>query len=383
MSGNPETIVLISPCDPALEKLVRELDRPVSTMSAAEVRKLSEPSGPLSLIVLADVRDRPELLADLGVIRRMRPGMAIAIIARLDPQLMLEAMRAGITECVTEPLDILQLDAAIKRLTLVSHPTKGEVFAFLGAKGGVGTTTLAVNVATVLGTAGNRVLFADLNIAYGDAAVYFGAEPRFSLVDALENTNRLDESFLKSLVGSTSAKVDLLASADRDPGRPIDLKGIRSLIDIASRMYRYVVLDVPRAGRAVIDPLEKADMIVIVSNHELAAVRTASRLAAVVRGRYGSKRVSVVINRNDRKSDITDRDIERAVGEPVRQVFPSDYRVALQALNEGKPLVLDNHTTLASSIQAFARDLARLGDKKPEAAAARRGFLGLLTTNRR
>ena len=379
------TVALISPCDPQLEKLLRELRYKHVTLTASRLLSLaSQPAGAPG-VVIADVRDRPELIAELGAIKRRHPvGAPIIIVAPLDPHLMLEAMRAGITECVTEPVDAQQVDAAIKRVTTVVAPaTKGEVFAFLGAKGGVGTTTLAVNVATVLASAGGRVLFSDLNIAYGDAAVYFGVEPRFSLVDALENTARLDDTFLKSLVASTSVKVDILASADRDPGRPVDFRGLGRLIEVASGLYRYVVLDVPRGGRAVVDPLEKADAIVVVSNHELAAVRSASRLASILRERYGSKRVSVVISRFDAKAEITNKDIQQAVGDPIRHTFPSDYRVALQALNRGRPLVLDNHTKLASSIQSFTRDLARLDSHhNTDAEVAPRGLLGRLAGNR-
>jgi pilus assembly protein CpaE len=268
---------------------------------------------------------------------------------------------------------------AVSRVAAVAPTQRGDVFAFIGAKGGVGNTTLAVNVATALAKTGQTVLVADLNLAYGDAALYLGAEPRFSIVDALDNTARLDYAFLKNIITTTKSRVDLLASADRDPGRPVDFRGLHSLVELCAAHYRYVVLDVPRAGRAGIDPLEKADAIVVVSNHELSAVRSASHLASILRQRYGSARVSVVVSRFDQRSEITSKDIEHAVGEPIRQVFPSDYRVALDALNKGRPLVLDNHTKLATTIGVFARELAKLEPEAPLQEARSSGFLGRLT----
>jgi pilus assembly protein CpaE len=376
------TIALIAPVDPLLEHLLRDLGYshmviPASRLTAAGSSSAGKPD-----IIVADVRERAQLIAELGSVRRAHPEIGVIIVARLDPQLMLEAMRAGLTECVTDPVDAKQLDSAIKRVSAAAPTTRGEVFAFLGAKGGVGTTTLAVNVATVLARAGHSVLFADLHVAYGDAALYFGAETRFSIVDALENVQRLDHSFLKSLVVSTASKVDVLASADRDPGRPVDLRGLRSLLDLAVRHYRYVVIDVPRSGRAVVDPLEKANSIVTVSNHELSALRAASHLTAVLRERYGSARVSLVVSRFDRTSEITHKDIERAVGEPIKQTFPSDYRVALEALNKGRPLVLENHSKLASSIKTFTQGLAGLKGGKEESEESRPGLLGRLTGKR-
>jgi pilus assembly protein CpaE len=325
-----------------------------------------------------DVRERPQLVQELAALRRTHPGLGIVLVAKLEPQLMLDAMRAGITECVAEPIDREQLDAAVNRVSSTAPVTRGEVYAFVGAKGGVGTTTLATNVATVLAKAAHSVLFLDLHVAYGDAAVYLGIEPRFAVLDALENMARLDQAFLKSLVVSSPSKVDLLASAVRDPGRPVDLRGIPALLDLATRLYRYVIIDVPRTGRAVIDPLEKADSIVIVSNHELAALRSASQLASALRTRHGPARVSVVVSRFDRSSEITSKDIDKAVGESVRHTFPSDYKAALQALNQGRPLVLENHSKLSTSIHSFARALARL-DHIDEPELNRPGLLGRLT----
>jgi pilus assembly protein CpaE len=224
------------------------------------------------------------------------------------------------------------------------------------------------------------VLFVDLHLAYADAAVYFGAEPRFSIVDALENVRRLDMAFLKSIAVKTASGVDLLASADRDPRRPIDRAGIPRLLDVARNHYQVVVLDVPRSGRAVVDPLGHADAIVVVSNHELSGLRSASHLAAGLRDVYGAPKVSVVVSRFDRESEITRKDIERAVGEPVRQTFPSEYRTALNALNSGKPLVLSNHSKLSAAIDCYARSLSGITAQVEHEGRA--GLLGMLTRKR-
>ena len=139
-------------------------------------------------------------------------------MSSLDPKLMLEALRAGVNECVTAPLKQDELAAAIDRL--IEHrgsaEHQGDIFVFVGAKGGVGTTTVAVNTATALAQeAPGSTLFIDMHLAYGDAAVFLGVESRFSVLDALENTHRLDKAFLKGLVTRTKSRLDLLASAER------------------------------------------------------------------------------------------------------------------------------------------------------------------------
>ena len=118
----------------------------------------------------------------------------------------------------------------------------------------------------------------------------------------------------------------------------------------------------------MLDALELVTRIVVVANQELATVRSASRMAAALRQRYGKDRVTVVVSRYDQVAEIGRKEIERVMGGPVAHVFQSDYRLALGALNVGRPLVLDNHNKLAASFESFARGLtANSHDETKEA----------------
>jgi pilus assembly protein CpaE len=328
--------------------------------------------------VVVDLRaGHAQIPPSLALLRRQHPDVGLIIVASsLDPALMLEAMRAGVTECVT---DLAQgdLEAAITRLVAQrSAPESGDVFVFTGAKGGVGTTTVAVNVAAALASAG-RTLFIDLHLAGGDAALYFGAEPRFSVIDALENTHRLDASYFRGLIDHTKAGLDLLASADRAVATPVDSPRIRTLLDFAARHYRFTVVDIPRSDAAVLDSLEAATSIVVVANQELTTVKSAGRFVTLLRQRYGQEKVSVVASRADRRAEIGLDDLERAVGMPMRHIFPSDYRLAIEALHRGRPLVLEQPSPLANAFKAYARELAGVEADKEVAPKATGGFLGL------
>jgi pilus assembly protein CpaE len=319
-------------------------------------------SGPLPDVVVLDLRDGQSVPMSVGIFKRQHPTIGVLILAAtLDPTLMLEAMRAGVSEFVTEPLTAAVLQAALDRVVAkgaMSDP--GRVFAFVGGKGGVGTTTLAVNVAAALAAPQSSTLLIDLHLAYGDAAVFLGTEPRFSVVDALENVDRLDEAFLRSVVGKTKFGVDVLASADRTMMGHLESRAVRALIDCAMRHYQYVVVDVPRSGAAILDALDAASQVVVVANQELATVRSAARMATALRQRYGRERVPVVVSRFDQVAEIGRKDIERVIGGPIADVFPSNYRHAIEALNHGRPLVLDNQNKLAAAYTAFARGL--IGD---------------------
>jgi pilus assembly protein CpaE len=343
--------------------------------------------------VVLDLRERPSIPPVVGLLRREHPNVGVVIVASsLDPVLMLEAMRAGVTEFVTEPVSVTDLKASIDRVgARRPKTTPGQVFAFIGGKGGVGTTTLAANVATSLaktGASGPSALLVDLHVSYGDAALLVGAEPRFSIADALENVQRLDESFLQSVVGSTKFGLDVLASADRAMLGAADARAIRGLIECAARQYRYVILDVPRSDAAILDALELVTTIVIVANQELSTIRSASRMAASLRQRYGKDRVTLVVSRYDQHAEIGRKEIERVIGGAITHVFPSNYRLALGAMNVGRPLVLDNHNKLAAAFEGFAHALvksppqanAHVPDPAPERSSGVLGRFRLRTS---
>ena len=118
------------------------------------------------------------------------------------------------------------------------------------------------------------------------------------------------------------------------------------------------MLDVPRSDATALDSLEAATKIVLVVNQELATVRNAGRMAATLRQRYGPDRLTIVLTRTDRRAEIGHEDVERTVGLDVKHTFPSDYRLALNAMNKGRPLVLENNSELSGAFNVFARDLA-------------------------
>jgi pilus assembly protein CpaE len=376
-------LTLVGSTDRQLEELLRDGRAHVTSVPEEGLASLAASTASLPDVIVLDLRDRGHVPPALAQIRRQHPATGVVIVAsKLDPGLMLEAMRAGVNELVADPVTRADLRAAIDRV-MEARPTAaapGQVFAFIGAKGGVGTTTVAVNVATALAKVHpGGTLLIDLHQAYGDAALFLGAEPRFSIVDALENTHRLDEAFFRGLVLRTKAGPELLASSERATVPAADVQRVRALIEFAARHYRYTILDVPRSDSAMLDALEHATTITIVANQDLATVRAGSRMAATLRQRYGKDRVNVVISRYDAQSEIGQSDMERVLGASIRQLFPSNYRLAVEALNTGRPLVVENHNKLASSLIGFARGLAGVATEKKSEPSKSGGLFGLLS----
>ena len=334
-------------------------------------------------VVVFDVRGQDGLPSVVSALKRQHSDVPVVILAsKLEPALLLDAMRAGVSEVVAEPIDHEELARVIQRVAGSRVQAEvGRLYGFIGAKGGVGTTTIAVNVATSLGSVikPERALMIDLQNAAGDAPLFTGAEPRFSIVDAVENTHRLDQVYFRNLVTQIAPSTDLLASPERPPSSGLDVQRIKQVIAFASTVYKHTVIDVARSDRSILESLDQLSAIYVVANQELATVKSASRMTAMLRDRYGREKVALVLSRTDRDADISQADVERAAGCSVAHTFPSNYRVALQALNKGRPVALDNHNDLSASFRRFAQQLAGV---RPARENKSSGLFGRLTHTR-
>ena len=348
-----------------------------SDISVAIASHVAATKGPDVFVV--DIRSLAALPRELVNLKRHYPQSGIVVLAKaLDPAAMLDAMRMGVSEWLPDPLALDDLEAAIRRVTRPSIGTvAGRSYAVLGGKGGVGCTTVAVNLATALHRAtGEPTLFIDLHMAHGDASVFFGVEPRFSVLDALENIHRLDQTYMKGLVTTTASGLDLLAAANRPQFVPIDALRVRALIEFVTTTYPWVVLDCPRTDGTLMEALDTTTAVLVVANQELATLRSASRMAATLRQRCGAHRVKLAMNRFDTESEIGRRDVEQVMAGRIDYTLPSDYRAAVAALNKGEPLALQAQSRLAVAFDALARDLAGLGPAHRE--SVRGGFFARL-----
>ncbi len=379
------TVAIIGGNDRKLEDLVREAGLRPTVVSVDQLSSSQRaPEAPDA--VLVDIRQDRQLMSVIAVVKRRYPTVGVAVVvSSLDPAIMLEAMRAGVTEAVSEPVALSGLQSALAHImSRTGKPTEGRVYAIVGAKGGIGATTIAVNLAEAFAQATGNALLMDLQMAAGDATVLAGIEPRFTLADALENTHRLDEAFFRGLISHTRSGLDILAASSRAATVGADPHRIRLLLDFAIQHYHAVLLDVPRGDLSMLDSLDSATAIYVVVNHELPTIRSAQRLIAKLKQPYG-ERVSVLVNRSDREAEIALADIRKAVGVPVSHVFPSDYRQALAAANKGQLLAETSQGRLAASFHEFVAALTRgrTKDKDKDAPAEESGGLfGWLSARR-
>ena len=280
---------------------------------------------------LAFVDLRVDAAGGLGTLERLRaahPAVSIFAIAQTtEPDLILQAMRAGANEFFVWPLPEDAFHAAVRRAAARRETSNSasrqpsQTLLFFGAKGGAGTTTVAVNCAVEIARLAKPTLILDLKPCFGEAALFLGMRPRFTVLDAIDNLHRLDRDFLRELVAKHKSDLEILAGSEQaDRPSAADAGAIEELFRVLGRAYDYVVVD---AGNAInsctISALYAADTIFVVVNPDVPSVRNAQRMIDRVRQLgVGGERVQVLLNRLRRtRCDVQpDRDGTRVSGAP-------------------------------------------------------------------
>jgi pilus assembly protein CpaE len=340
-------------------------------------------------VVIADIRtDTPSALATIERLRAEAPGIAIfAVALTADPDLILQSMRAGANEFFLWPPAEDMFQGAVRRTAARREAAQGTkppatTLVFFGAKGGAGTTTMAVNCGVELARLSKRsVVIVDMKAGLGEVALFLGIRPRYSVLDAIDNLHRLDKEFLRELVAKHKSGLDILAGSDHfDRPGAADNTGIEELFRLLTRQYDYVVVDAgSQINSCTVAALYAADQMFLVANPDVPCIRNSQRLLDRVRelGACG-ERARFLLNRAAEPYPIPPKQIETAIGHPIHHTFPSDYKTVSAALNSGVPLALAGNSEIAAQFDQFTRRLLDPGaSSTAPAAAAKRNLLGL------
>lgn len=388
-----QVISFDEPFKQQVARLLRACGVPVGIIEARTIESI----GPD--LVVVDIRgDASSGLAAIERLRAGNPNLAIfAIAAAAESDLILQAMRAGANEFfpwtgVAEGSPsargmeesfhgAVRRTAARREAASAGAKPPCVTHAFLGAKGGAGTTTVAVNSAIQLARLTKRsTIIVDLKSSLGEVALFLGARPRFTVLDALDNLHRLDKNFLGELVAKHKSGLDILAGSEQfERPNPQDAGAVEELLRVLTKTYDYVVVDGGNVINAcVAAALYAADTIFLVANPDVPSIRNAQRMVDRVRQLgAGSERVKIVLNRASDQHLIAPKQIETALGYGIHQTFSSDYRTVSTALNSGVPLALANHSEIAAQFDSFARNLVGMAEEAKPEPEKKRVFLGI------
>jgi pilus assembly protein CpaE len=361
-------------------------------------RQLVEDTHPdIALVCLDSAPGRAiELIEE---IHAQTPQCAVcAISSSHDVQQGLQAMRAGAREFLTLPLDMKEVVAAFRKLASRSDPNQRQArqcttIAVAGTAGGVGSTSVAVNLASILaGDPSKSVALLDLDLALGDADVYLDARSDHStLVDIAESFSRLDFDLLQRSLTKLKSGLFLLPRPQQLMGTHLVteqvLRGVFGLLEVA---FSHVVVDVSKAYNSLdLAALQAANTVLLVTQLSLPNLRNVIRLLRSFRELGGlDEKVKIVVNRLGREEETVRRKkAEEIIGREIFWELPNEYRLMVEVCNNGVPLIE------AAPRAAITRELLRLAENlagdsttanaeaaKPTPAPSRNRWLGLWPT---
>jgi pilus assembly protein CpaE len=310
------------------------------------------------------------------------PGVHVPIImltAERDVEQKVRGLRAGADDYLVKPFHPAELIARIKSLlarfapqeSLVGTPAMGRVLAFYGAKGGVGTTTLAINTAIALHRElGRRVVLVDGCLQFGDHRVFLdlGLDKK-SIVDAV-SAPTMDQDLLRNVVVRHESGIDLLlAPPSPETAELVTPERMAGALELLRDLYDYVIVDIDqRLDDLNLHVLDEADRVEVVMTADLSCLKNV-RLVLETVGHLGweTTKIQLVLNRSNAFTGINVKNAESALRRSIDYQVVNEYRGAISALNSGSPfMVAKPDSTIGRSILDFARGL----DKQPAHAGA-------------
>jgi pilus assembly protein CpaE len=322
--------------------------------------------------IVAIDSDRAKGLDLVAQLEKASPECSILLVSSSsDGNLILQAMRAGAKEFLTYPIRIEDLLAALERISNQRYG-RGEtrarnkaVIAVVGATGGVGTTSLAVNLGCILASdQNNSVVLVDLDLCLGDADVFLDAIPEYTLLDVAQNITRLDFALLKrSLTKHQSGLFLLPRPVHLEDNAMISVEDMQRVFGLLKATFTHLILDLSKSFSALdMLAMNSADHVLLVTQLDLPCLRNVVRLNMSLGEIPQIKdRIKIIVNRVGwDNGQITLKKAQDTIGREVFWQIPNDYRTMSEVRNNGVPLI--EQAPKAGITQAFVQLAEALTD---------------------
>ncbi len=328
------------------------------------------------LMIIDMASDRHKTFSRIQAIRSASPTTEIFVTAvDTDADVLLNVLRAGVQEYLPQPLRKEELCRALERFEercKANRPlsTKsGKLINVLGSKGGIGTTTIAINLAVSLQEVNPRssVVMVDLNLQCGDAALFLDIEPLHTLSDITSDPSRLDMTFLTSILSRHASGLYLLPAAERvEEMSEWTIECVERSLELLQSRFDYVILD---SGHLLDDitvtTLNRPSTLLLVSTLSLPVVRHTKRLVTLLSHfHYPLEDLKIIINRYKSKHEISLQDFEDSVQQKPFGIIPNDYITAASSMNKGRTLAdIRKRAHITRSIKKIAIDFSKENKK--------------------
>jgi pilus assembly protein CpaE len=298
---------------------------------------------------------------------------------RFEPDLLLQALRAGVKEFFSQPIKREEVTAGLlkfrERTGLLQkngmEKKRGKIIHFISSKGGVGTTTIAVNLAASLSESNgsSSVALIDMNLPFGQIPIFLNTESSFNWREVLTNISRVDETFLMGVLARHRSGVYVLPSpASLEEVNVETPEMIEKLLSLMRNLFDFILVDGgQRLDNVSLRILEMSDTVFMVTVLNLPCLTNTKRLLRTFQklGFPPRETIRIIANRYQKKSSISLKEAEEAVSEKIHWLVANDYHLTMSAINQGKTISeVDSGSEVGRSLRELAGTFLPEGQKK-------------------
>jgi pilus assembly protein CpaE len=305
-----------------------------------------------------------------------------------DPSNIIAAMRSGCAEYLIKPFDAERVSAALEHIEARRHVrdqgmTTGKIVTIMGAKGGMGVTSLATHLAlNLVKRHQQKCLVIDQHRAMGDVSLYLGlTRHQYSFYELVHNTDRLDDELLQGFLLQHESGLHILDSPEVLDSFPhASPEAIEHTLAFLAEHYQFIIIDSPPG---ITDDsaaaIRQSDLLQIVLTPELPAVRSALRWVEYLIGmQYPENCIDIVLNRCAKNSALSDQEVETTLRRAIAVKVPNSYNEIAKAINAGLPVAERRNASLPLAFDAWADRLMGATPESPAKTNGFRGWFGLL-----
>jgi len=329
----------------------KKLERFINMAGGFEILDFNNESKPDLMIFELGVDQEKEFQHIQSLIYSNSVGEIFLTSADHNSDILMQAIRLGAKEFITQPIKDDELQQALDRFKIrqveacATEPEKiGKIISVIGTKGGVGTTTVAVNLATSLAAskAAPSVALVDMNMVFGEVPLFLDIKPKYHWGEIINNFSRLDSTYLRKTLYEHSSGVCVLPSPSYFKKNEIATSGLmEQIVRLLQRMFDFVVVDVGYSvGDISLSMLKVSDISFLIATISLPGLSNTNMMLKTFNSfRFLSpERFKVVINRYLKDSEISISNAEESINTKIFWSIPNDYSTAMSAINQGMPI---------------------------------------------